>query len=113
MTGMFLQTSCSITKASKAKPEIDGKSSSVSIRSMFCDFSFRVSHAAKPSETATTVSNQKTRIEFNNFTDQTYLQNQDRNGNLTIPKTDKGNEEIDQSTFVTAFPKKSSDDLSS
>jgi len=59
MTGMFLQASCSITKASRAKPDIDGKSSSVSIRSMLCDFSFRTSHAAKPSETATTVFNQK------------------------------------------------------
>lgn len=68
MTGMFLQASCSITKASNAKPDIAGKSSSVSIRSISFDFSFSVSHAAKPSDTATTVfENSKSETKMETF----------------------------------------------
>ena len=55
ITGMFLQILCSMTKESKANPEIDGKSTSVSMRSILCGLPLSNSHAFKPSETAATV----------------------------------------------------------
>lgn len=54
ITGMFLQISCSIINVSRAYPDIDGKSTSVNIRSMFRGLPFSNSHAFRPSGTAAT-----------------------------------------------------------
>ena len=55
ITGMFLQTSCSMIKVRRANPDIDGSSTSVNTRSMLWGLPFNVSHAFNPSETAATV----------------------------------------------------------
>lgn len=57
ITGMLLQMSCSITKVSSAYPDIDGKSTSVNMRSMLWGLHFKVSHAINPSGTAATAWN--------------------------------------------------------
>jgi len=54
MTGMFLQASCSMTKLRSENPDIDGKSTSVNMRSMSDALFFNVSHAFKPSQTVET-----------------------------------------------------------
>jgi hypothetical protein len=59
MTGMFLQTSCSMTKARNAYPDINGNSTSVNMRSMLWGLSFKVSHAINPSGTAETAQREK------------------------------------------------------
>lgn len=52
---MFLQISCSMISVRRANPDIEGKSTSVNMRSMLCGLPFSISHAFKPSETAATV----------------------------------------------------------
>jgi hypothetical protein len=54
MTGMFLQISCSIIIVRRGYPDIEGKSTSVNMRSMPCGLPFSISHAFKPSGTLTT-----------------------------------------------------------
>lgn len=54
MTGMFLQMSCSMIKVRSENPDIDGKSTSVNMRSKSNALFFNVSHAFKPSQNATT-----------------------------------------------------------
>jgi hypothetical protein len=52
---MFLQISCSVISVRRANPDIEGKSTSVNMRSMLCGLPFSISHAFKPSGTAATV----------------------------------------------------------
>lgn len=61
-TGIFLQMTSSIINVRSANPDIDGKSTSVNIRSTFCGPPFSASHAFKPSETATTGSTKKRKV---------------------------------------------------
>ena len=58
MTGMFLQTSCSMISVRRAYPDIEGRSTSASIRSTLSGFPFSISQAFKPSGTAATVKTQ-------------------------------------------------------
>lgn len=51
---MLLQISCSIISVRRANPYIDGKSTSVKMRSTLCGLPFSISHAFKPSGTAAT-----------------------------------------------------------
>ena len=51
---MPLQISCSMISVRRANPDIDGKSTSVKMRSMLWGFPFSISHAFKPSGTAST-----------------------------------------------------------
>ena len=51
---MPLQISCSMISVRRANPDIDGKSTSVKMRSMLWGFPFSISHAFKPSGTAET-----------------------------------------------------------
>lgn len=60
---MFLHGSWSIIMVRRPKPEIDGKSTSVRTRSILWGFSFKVSHAFKPSDTAATVEHTNRKCE--------------------------------------------------
>lgn len=51
--------SCSIIIVRSPKPDKIGSSTSVKIRSMLFDFSFRASHAFIPSATAATIPEEK------------------------------------------------------
>lgn len=52
--GIFLQISCSIASVRRANPDIDGKSTSVNMRSTLYGVPFSNSQASRPSDTATT-----------------------------------------------------------
>jgi len=54
ITGMFLQISCSMISVSRAYPDIEGRSTSVNIKSTLSGFPFSISQAFKPSGTAAT-----------------------------------------------------------
>ena len=54
MTGMFLQVSCSMMSVRRAYPDIEGRSTSVNIRSTLSEFPFSISQAFNPSATAAT-----------------------------------------------------------
>lgn len=59
ITGMFLQISCSIINVSSANPDINGKSTSVNMRSTLLGLPLNISHAFKPSDTAATAQTTK------------------------------------------------------